>query len=326
MTRIKNPIVLYSESVLQDTFRLNKYKQTIIRHVCHRYDTERMTMDLFIKTYTDNLAKYIILPESNPRVFAKQVEDYMVNHEKGVYEYLISVEGWTVDRVEEDIPWIYFFSDMVNSRLASMVDTWRIKYGQPAPPAKEWTMFTNDGQNVHTKVVTRHMNDGLEILKAFEVPAGQKTVDEIVTAFVNELHLGGHQLVTVYKDMIKWGRVSEIFAENDYLYRQVLRGLWAKIKTYSGDLRKELIQRLWEECLEAEGMCATGHIGRLTNVLVGFDEAFKPQISFKEMLQNTMAQISQLDVTEDEKIRLATKAMDDMDIPLEERQVWLDAF
>jgi len=313
----------HKEDNIYDTLRHNKTKNALVSRTCHMYDTERLDNKKYIKTYYDNRDKYIDIPGSDPDIFDKKVEDYMVNLEKDLFEKVLSDKSWTFNNVENSVRFYVFFSDNINIRLVSMLDAWRIKY---EGPAKEWTGFTNDGQNVHTKVVANQMNDGLEILKTFEVPAGQKTVDEIATAFVNELRLGGNQITTVYKDMVKWGKVSEIFAKDDYLYRRVLRGLWAKIKTYSGDLRKELIQRLWEECSEAEGLCATGHIGRLTNVLVGFDEAFKPQISFKEAFQNAMAHISQLDVAEDEKIRLATKAMDDMDVPMEERQVWLEAF
>lgn len=301
----------------------DKHRLAITRHVCHQYDTYRVQMSEFDKIYYAQYDNYKNIPGSNPATFIKIVEDYMVKYEKNVYDFLLSHRWWTFEQVEENIRFTDFFSETVNSRLASMLDVWRDKYGAPV---KEWTTFTKDRQNVHTTVVTNTMNDGVTILRTFQVPVGQKTVDEIVTAFINELRLGGHQIATVYKDMIKWGKVSSIFQDNDYLYRQVLRGLWAKIKTYSGDLRTELIQRLWEECSEAAGLCATGHISRLTNVLVGFDEAFKPQISFKETFQNTMAQISQMDVEEDEKVRLATKAMDELDVPLEERQVWLDAF
>jgi len=325
MTRIKAPHT-FSASLAKDTFKQDKLRLALVRHTCHSYDKYRWEdKSKFEKIYYSNIVEYQTIAGSYDEIFRKKVVDYIADLEIRLYEGALIDKAWTFAEVEYSVRVLFnnFFLYAVYDRLESILGTWKIKYGEPA---KGWAGFTNDRQNVHTTVVAHQMNDGLEILKAFDVPVGQKTVDEIATAFVNELRLGGDQLTTVYTDMVKWGRVSEIFAKDDYLYRRVLRGLWAKINTYNGDLRKELIQRLWEECSEAAGLCATGHIGRLTNVLVGFDEAFKPQVSFKEAFQHAMAHISQLDLAEDEKICMATKTMDDMDIPLEERQVWLEAF
>jgi hypothetical protein len=169
------------------------------------------------------------------------------------------------------------------------------------------------------------MNDSLKLLLDQEVPTGQKTTEEIIKAFSENAETRNN-LVELYKDMKDWGTRDEIFVEGDYLYRKTLRGLWAKIKTFEGEMKKELIKRLWEETTESIGLCATGHIARLTNVLVGYDEAFKPQLSVNETLQNRMAQISMLETTEDEKIQKAKKVMDELNIPEEERQPWLDAF
>jgi hypothetical protein len=168
------------------------------------------------------------------------------------------------------------------------------------------------------------------------VPSTQKTLDEITTAFAAFAAFAdfsafassssSSSLTEVYKDMKHWGNVSEIFQAGDYLYRRTLRGLWANIQTKNGELYKELVKRLWEECSEAVGLCATGHISRLTNVLVGFDEKFLPQVSIQEMFQNAMAAIGQQDVSPEEKRVMARKVMDEMKIPHEERDPWLEAF
>jgi hypothetical protein len=73
-------------------------------------------------------------------------------------------------------------------------------------------------------------------------------------------------------------------------------------------------------------MCAQGHLTRLANVFVGFDATVNPVLSVKETLQNKMAEISMLDSDTAEKIEAATKVMDDLKLPMEEREVWLEAF
>ena len=201
-------------------------------------------------------------------------------------------------------------------------EIWRARNGVEK---KQWQKFARDSQNIHTAAVSNKMNDSLQLLLDQEVPTGQKTTEEIIKAFSENAETRNN-LVEIYNEMKEWGARDEIFVENDYLYRKTLRGLWAKIKTFEGEMKKELIKRLWEEMTESTGLCSTGHIARLTNVLVGYDEAFKPQISKQETLQNRMAQISLSTETEEDKIQQAKKVMDELNIPEDERQPWLDAF
>jgi hypothetical protein len=73
-------------------------------------------------------------------------------------------------------------------------------------------------------------------------------------------------------------------------------------------------------------MCCEGHISRLCNVLVGFDEAFQPPVPFSEILYNKMAAISVMDVSTEEKIQQATTFFNEYAVPMDQRQAWLDAF
>jgi hypothetical protein len=88
----------------------------------------------------------------------------------------------------------------------------------------------------------------------------------------------------------------------------------------------ELNKRLWEECKEATGMCCEGHISRLCNVLVGFDDAFQPPVALGELIQQKMGAIAGLDVDEEEKRRQANAWFDEVAVPTAERVAWLEAF
>ena len=128
------------------------------------------------------------------------------------------------------------------------------------------------------------------------------------------------------EDMKDWGSRDQVMDPHENLYRKVLRGLWAKIKMYEGEVRDELVKRLWEECQEAVDMCADGHVGRLVNVLNGFDDRFGSQISRMEYFQNNIALIAENDLAPREaKIQHAVKLMDEMGMPEEEREAWLEA-
>jgi hypothetical protein len=133
--------------------------------------------------------------------------------------------------------------------------------------------------------------------------------------------------LTVSADINKWFNTKDCRARDDTLYRRLLRGLVALITSEKDDERKEeMFRRCWEECNESVGMCCEGHISRLCNVLVGFDEAFQPPVPFGEILQGKMAAIAGLDVTEEEKRKQANAFFDEHKVPEADRTAWLEAF
>jgi len=72
-------------------------------------------------------------------------------------------------------------------------------------------------------------------------------------------------------------------------------------------------------------MCCEGHISRLANVLVGFDETFRPPVPVGEVLQTRMAAIAQLKLSHKHKLQRAIELMDELKIPVNERAPWLEA-
>jgi hypothetical protein len=199
---------------------------------------------------------------------------------------------------------------------------------QPAPPVPELARIANDAQSVHTAPVSQQTNAGTEKLLAAVVPNNQQTEKSVVRGWlgVSGNTVGWNEMLRVANDVNKWFNTPTCRAQNDNLYRKLLRGLVATINRSDDEMRPELYKRLWEECREATGMCCEGHISRLCNVLVGFDEAFQPQVSLGELMQQKMAAIASLDASEEEKRRQATAWFDEMAVPAAERVAWLDAF
>lgn len=196
------------------------------------------------------------------------------------------------------------------------------------PPRTELEGFARDTQNIHTRVVTEQTNTALNILLNAEVPAGQKTVTESHMAFMGHIAAGRiatslEKIGDVDRDVKRWYRVSSCRADGDYLYKRTLDGLWAKIKTSSE--RQELEIRLWQEMVDSLGMCCDGHISRLTNVLSGFDEAFAPQLSPAELLQNRMAVISGMDGGIILQVAEALTAFKELKVPQDQWEAWIDA-
>jgi hypothetical protein len=206
--------------------------------------------------------------------------------------------------------------------MMDMVNIWAMRI---AGPVENLGKIATDSQNIHSVSATRSTNDGIFILENQDVPLSQKTVNEIREIWLEMFD--PQQVETLIRDMKDWGSRLQVMDKKKNVYKVVLRGLWAKIKTFQDkELKTELVKRLFEECSEALGMCADGHVGRLVNVLVGYDEQFKSNISPKEYFQNNMALIAKSDVPLAFKIDQAKKLMDEASIPEEEREAWLEAF
>ena len=186
-----------------------------------------------------------------------------------------------------------------------------------------------DSQNVHTREITQQMKDSINILLAVQVPPEQ-------TGSVREMRVGWlekgyslYEIDMVYRDVVNWWNKDTIFSENDKLYRRILRGLWWTIKQYKADIRVELEKRLWEELRDGAipySVCTQGHVARISNVMIGFDDAFIPPIPVGEILQQKMAAIYGMDVEYDEQIRLAEAVLDELQIPADQHGTWLSAF
>ncbi|NBR62002.1 MAG: hypothetical protein EBT86_10260 [Actinobacteria bacterium] len=179
--------------------------------------------------------------------------------------------------------------------------------------------FAVDAQNVHTSSVTALVgtvcidvesdDDGLEI-------------SEIKDAFLRH-RFGTHtQRASVIHDMEHAWSLRDYCSDVPFAYRRMLRAVWRRVKAHTE--RAELEKRLWEESIDAHGMCARGHIARLANVLQGYDETAAPApVPRGELLQNAMARIALLPV--DERRAEAERVFAELAVTASERTPWLDA-
>lgn len=278
--------------------------------------------------YNDYMDNRLISEDIKER-FHKEIVDYMVDSLKDIYEEDLRYNHLTLQQVDRMI----FRQPIEDVRylLWSMVEIWALTY----KPVAELKDIVENDQSVHTVIILKATNEGIGILGNVPVPPDQKTLAEIGAAWLflqrQDLRLDKESYVVprikyILADMNEWGKRPTVMHKTENIYRKVLRGLWAKIKTFDGSTYKELVKRLWEECSEARGLCADGHVGRLVNVLVGFDEEFKSSISKKEYFQNNMSLIANANAPNAFKTEQAIKLMDEFGMPEEERAVWLEAF
>lgn len=211
------------------------------------------------------------------------------------------------------------------AEFAAHMAEWRARHVNAHANLPELGRMAHDSQNVHTHVVNEQSNKNMEILLAVtDVPATQATLYEIKQAW-DKIYTVKKVDNRLYEDMRRWWNQTSCTKPNDYLYRRLLRRLWFKIKTTEkDDLRTELTKRLQEECSEAFNLCCAGHITRLCNVMVGFDERFVQAQSRGEILQNRFAQIAQIE-DDIEKYIQATQVISELGLTNDEAAPWLDS-
>jgi hypothetical protein len=199
----------------------------------------------------------------------------------------------------------------------------------PAAPVGVLGGLAADTQSVHREVVVQQTNTNTEILlEASKEAAEDFDPESWVTTWW--LLMPNRPTFNIYyrvmQDIHFWYTKKTCKVASDWLYKRVFTGAVFKISAVEDrDRRYELAKRLWEECMESVDMCCEGHIGRLANVFVGFDENFKSPASPNEMLQTQLAEIAQLKLRPEVKLAKAKTVMDELGIPEAERGPWLEA-
>ena len=170
--------------------------------------------------------------------------------------------------------------------------------------------LAHDNQNVHTAEVNAQTKRAIDILTSVPMPHLQSTLQEIKSK-VNP---------NTYYDVTGWYAVQD----NDRLYKRLLDGCVAYINASSH--KTELWTRLCQEMDESVTKCWMGHITRLCNTFVGFDDRFAAPVPVGELLQQRMSAIAAKDIETEAKIDEAIAVLDELNVPDSERAAWLDAF
>lgn len=194
----------------------------------------------------------------------------------------------------------------------------------PPPRQRDLADIARDSQNVHTTAVVNQTNEMERKLMEIPVSKDQQTEPAIMAAWLalpKQIRWG--DTLRAAADIHKWFLTRSCRSNNDDLYRRILRGVVAKINQSEPEVRTELFTRLREECVESIGMCCEGHISRLCNVFVGFDDAFKPQLSLGEVMQNVMAAIAAAEKPTEARLAEARAWFDEHAVPEADRRGWL---
>ena len=240
---------------------------------------------------------------------AEKSEDSHVTEESDVTEIIkgivIAEENTLTNHVKSELDVVYTekFKDIYSR------DTWEYIYS-----------------NYYNTVDKAVLNHFATVDTAFPSETASILYAAYYRTYYEKLYDAESKIKKTLEDMKEWGKRPSVMKKGENVYKATLRGLWAKIKTYEPELKVELIKRLFEEAYEAVGLCADGHVGRLCNVLVGFDPEFSCSLSPMEYFQNNIALIAgNIHAPQSTKILQAKALMDDVKMPEEEREAWLEA-
>lgn len=267
-----------------------------------------------------NVARDVVYPSIQMRL-KKTLKEWIRTENNTIYDTIVDTyvrlrcHGTSLEELVARVP-----ADTdrrtVQTRLYALIEGWQIA-------THELAKLAQDAQNIHTRAVSQQTRAMMESLATVVVPAEQQTMTEIRAEWT--AYAPDDRLESVERDMRMWATKSYVVEPGDFLYRRTLRTVWAKIQLFPKETRGELIRRLWEECSDAEGMCAQGHISRLLNVFVGFVE-HADVVCLEESFQDRMAGISRQSLPTEEKIAQATRIMDAIHMDTADRRPWLDAF
>ena len=278
------------------------------------------------------------LTEQSQQRLRSQADHYLMRPMANSLRMMIDVANATFEQADAHVQ-IWVIDGIIPMRLvpefhhqiqrAIQIREWQQVHRPAFRPDQREAQLAADSQNVHTREITQQMRDSMNILLAVDVPKDQ-------TGSIREMRVGWlekgyseYEIDVVYRDVVNWWNKDTIFSQDDKLYRRLLRGLWWTIKQYKADLRAELEKRLWEELRDGAipySVCTQGHVARLSNVMIGFHDAFVPPVPVGEILQQKMAAIYAMDVPQDEQLSLAKSILAELKVPEDQHDNWLSAF
>ena len=180
-------------------------------------------------------------------------------------------------------------------------------------------------------MVSNQTHEGVKKLLAIPVKSGQserstKFATQVLDLSVQVKWATAQVSGRILTDFKHWYATRTCRAPDDWLYKRVFDGLVTTIcQNPKKELRLELYKRLFEEMKDSLGMCCDGHITRLINVLAGFDDAFVPELTTAEKVQNLFAALSAKESSLLEKVAEGVQSLRKWGVPEDEWEPWIDA-
>jgi hypothetical protein len=135
----------------------------------------------------------------------------------------------------------------------------------------------NDNQNVHNHNIQECLKKSINYLLK----------DKPLLSFNDIQKDINNRCQTITKDLLfEYSNNNDIHSTLNVTFRDILIAVWNKIYIFNKSVQEEIIKVLNIEMYESKDKCFTGRITRLVNVLNGFDENIRLEISENEQKSN----------------------------------------
>ena len=180
--------------------------------------------------------------------------------------------------------------------------------------------MARDAESVHRSSVLGTTESAIHCLMTEPVPSDQNTIKEfglVLDGYATN-PFADKSLIMAVRDEFR-DDYTHITAFN-VSYGALADHVWAYIRAH--EHRDGLIQRFMEEAIESIGMCATGKMTRLANVLSGFHAAVGILASPMEIFRGRFALLMNRPASE--RASGAKDLFEEFHIPAEEQEIWME--
>ena len=167
-----------------------------------------------------------------------------------------------------------------------------IPYDNNYPFAIKNTTVYDDSQNVHDKNINKCIMDRIIILME-DKDSDEKgilsldsidVINRIQTFLIDK----GYTDPIIKESLDRITIDCAIFTHKKARLRDVLHRVWNRIMKMKND-QDEAIKRLVEELIDMNGLCSTGHVSRIVNILSDLEGGFSSvKISWKQQIESNI--------------------------------------
>ncbi len=297
-------------------FNNPKYFSNILND-CHLFYFHNFHYPRYPKHLKINSAKYILINIPSITYDLREIQNFMWNisndntidlHIKTECKNILLLSGYKKDTRNEinNIPTTNI-TNITNIDITSKLN--KVSETRKRILTQRKTIY-EDGQNVHTTSINESVHENLKnIYNEYNNNLNNKLlflneISKRITELSKSFNLIKKQKIIGSFDRIL---IDTINFNNNNLHRtdlilsDILVLVWCKINS-KPNIINELEQRLIEELIEMNGLCSSGHLSRLINILCGFFDDIKLTIDYKDQIKSYIFNFMNKLLLKDEKL------------------------
>lgn len=149
------------------------------------------------------------------------------------------------------------------------------------------TMY-HDKQNIHDSSINKSVNEYIEQLgNTTEDVENFQNVHTEISKIIYSSEFKSADRIKAFKSLNRISIDTATFTKKNLTTAEVCAHIWRLINKHKPEEIEQLKKRLVEEMIDMADTCSTGHVGRLVNVLSGYDFALK--ISWEEQVNSNIS-------------------------------------